>query len=145
MRNSGETPRKLDLTPKFLGEPYFTTREKGYFALCDSEKEQLEIGLGTIILSDIDYKNGTAQVHIKPAKKDDRGKGYGADSLDALIEYAFKEMRLHCLYATVLSYNDASKRLFEKCGFNKEGMLRDRIYKKGEYVSVISYSLLRRE
>lgn len=101
-------------------------------------------GIGTVILSDIDQKNGIAQVHVKLAATG-RHKGYGTDALKALVDYAFKQMRLHCVYAHVLSYNEPSQKLFCKCGFQKEGILRARAYKDGNYVDAISYSILNDE
>ena len=100
-----------------------------------------EHGVGTVILSDIDQKNGVAQVHVKLAPSC-RGKGYGTDALRALVNYAFTQMRLHCVYAHVLSYNEPSQKLFVKCGFQKEGVLRARAFKDGCYVDVISYSIV---
>ena len=107
------------------------------------EKEELAEGLGTVILSDLDYKNGVAQVHIKMVKGEGRGRGYGTDALKAISKYAFEELRLNCIYANVLSYNFVSQKLFEKCGFKKDGILRSRVYKKGKYVNMISYSILK--
>ncbi len=97
--------------------------------------------IGTIILSDLDYKNGVAQVHIK-ISKEQRGRGYGVDALKTIVVYAFSELRLHCLYAEILTYNLASVRIFEKCGFRKEGILRHRVYKKGQYYDTYIYSVL---
>lgn len=108
-------------------------------------KENVETGLGTVILSDIDYKNGVAQIHIKMDKKSGRGKGYGTDALNAMVGYAFTEMRLNCVYAEVLEYNQISQKLFEKCGFHRDGLLRSRVFKDGKYVNVISYSRLKEE
>lgn len=96
-------------------------------------------GVGTVILSDIDSKNGTAQVHIKLARGS-RGSGYGTDALNTVVKYAFQHMRLHCIYAHILAYNEPSQKLFGKCGFTKEGVLRARVYKDGSYVDLLSYS-----
>lgn len=101
--------------------------------------------LGTIILSDIDQKNGTAQVHIKLSKDGGRGKGYGTDAVKTLIRYAFRELRLNCIYAYILSYNVVSIRLFEKCGFKKDGILRERAFKNGRFIDLLAYSVLNRE
>lgn len=97
---------------------------------------------GTAILSDIDYKNGSAQLHIKLRADDFRQKGYGTDAVKALVGYAFKELRLHSVYAAVSDINMPSKKLFEKCGFEKEGVLRQRLYKRGEYIDIIMYSVI---
>lgn len=104
-----------------------------------------EEGLGTVILSDIDTKNGVAQVHIKMDNQRGRGKEYGSDALNAIVNYAFDEMRLNCIYAEVLEYNTISQKLFEKCGFHKDGVLRNRVFKGGMYINVISYSRLKKD
>ncbi|MDD4096326.1 MAG: GNAT family protein [Oscillospiraceae bacterium] len=98
--------------------------------------------VGTVILSDIDYKNGTAEIHIKIMDQG-QGKGFGSESISLLASYAFNELRLNCIYAYVNSYNEASQTLFEKQGFIKDGDLRGRIFKRGQFHNVYSYSLLK--
>lgn len=106
-----------------------------------ADKGTPDEGIGTIILSDIDNRNGVAQIHLK-LNKAGRGKGYGTDAVKAMVRYAFDQMRLHCVYAQVLEYNMASQKVFQKCGFHREGCLRARAYKDGAYVCAISYSIL---
>lgn len=98
--------------------------------------------IGTAILSDLDYKNGNAEIHIK-IHSTTRSKGYGTETIKLLINYAFNELRLNCIYAHINSYNEKSQNLFGKCGFLKEGILRDRIYKNGKFHNIYSYSLLK--
>lgn len=100
-------------------------------------------GIGTIILTDINLKNGVAQVHIKIDKNKGRGKGYGKDALNAIVNYAFDELRLNCIYAEVLECNIISQKLFETCGFKREGILCARVYKSGKYNNIISFSKLK--
>lgn len=109
-----------------------------------AEKENEDVGLGTVILSDIDYRNGTAQAHIK-MDKNARKQGYGTDALKTILEYAFNEMRLNCVYANVLAYNEPSQKLFEKLGFQRDGILRSRVFKAGKHVDMYAYSLLKGE
>lgn len=98
--------------------------------------------VGVAMLTDIDYKNGNAEVHIKLAVDNVRGKGYGTDALSAIVSYAFRELRLKCVYARVSLHNLASQGLFKKCGFEEEGILRYRLFKRGEYVNVMSFSVI---
>ena len=106
------------------------------------EKDADNQMLGTVILSDINYKQGTAQIHIKMGSGAVRRKGFGYDALKTMVTYAFNELRLHCVYAEVLEYNKPSQALFEKCGFQKDGILRARAFKGGCYVNVIAYSVM---
>lgn len=101
--------------------------------------------IGTIILSDIDMRNGTAELHIKLAEACERGKGYGTDAVTALLAYSFDELRLNCIYCRVKEDNIASQKMFEKCGFTKDGCLRSRGYRNGRYYDFYEYSVLKSE
>lgn len=103
------------------------------------------LAIGTVILSDIDLRNGIAEIHIKLANKDIRGKGYGTDAITTLVKYAFDELRLNCIYCRIKEDNIASRRMFEKCGFTEEGCLRSRVYRNGCYHNFYEYSILRSE
>lgn len=96
--------------------------------------------IGVIMLTEIDYKNGNAEIHVKISVNNSRGKGFGTEALNTLTQYAFDELRLKCIYARVSSVNQASQNLFKKCGFVLEGVMKKRIYKKGKYIDLISYS-----
>lgn len=98
--------------------------------------------VGTIILSDIDQKNATGHIHIKMSKDGGRGKGYGTDAISTMVQYAFEELRLNCIYANILTYNEASIKLFERCGFKRDGVLRQRVFKKGKFYDLFYYSKL---
>lgn len=100
--------------------------------------------IGTVILSDIDYKNGTAEIHLK-LLSGTQGKGYGKESVNMILEYAFSELRLQCIFANVNEENIKSKKLFTKLNFEKEGIMRNRIFKNGKYQNVISFSILKDE
>lgn len=110
-----------------------------------ADKEAPEEGVGTVILSDIDHVNGTAQIHIKLDAKRGQRKGYGLDAVKTMTSYAFDEMRLNCIYAVIACYNEPSIGLFQKAGFMREGELRSRIFKKGNYHNCYMYSAVRQE
>ena len=50
--------------------------------------------LGVAILSEIDWKNRAASIGIKLANKQVRGRGFGTDTLMAIMRYAFDELGL---------------------------------------------------
>lgn len=73
------------------------------------------------------------------------GKGLGFEAVTALIEFAFTTLELHRLEADVDPRNDRSLRLLERCGFRREGLLRERYYVNGERQDTLMLGLLRRE
>lgn len=77
--------------------------------------------IGIIKLSNIVYgifKNGIIGYSID---KEQEGKGYMKEALMAVVEYAFKEMRLHRIEASALVENERSKGVLKTCGFKELG------------------------
>ena len=101
--------------------------------------------VGTIILSEIDKKNGTASIGIKILGDENRSKGTGTDSIMALLRYCFDELRLNRICTTFLDYNKPSQATFKKCGFQIEGCMRQHIYKNGSYHDMLFAGILRNE
>lgn len=73
------------------------------------------------------------------------GKGYGIESLQALIEFSFKQHDFRKLVATVTAGNEASKRTLIKAGFLQEGTLRRNYYLDGKWQDDWIFGLLREE
>lgn len=76
---------------------------------------------------------------------DHHGNGYGSEAVELLIEHAFDELNLHKLEARAHESNEASQSIWEKFGFEQEGVRREQIFKDGEYRDAYWYGLLRRE
>ena len=70
-------------------------------------------------------------------------RGYATQALKAVSDEVFRALPLNRLEAQHDLRNPASGRVMQKCGFRREGILRSRIYNKGEYVDVALYALLR--
>lgn len=100
--------------------------------------------VGTVIISDIDRANLTANVNIK-LQKSARGKGVGKRSVRLALKYCFEVLGVFCATAHVLAYNEASLALFAACGFVNEGVMRSRAIKNGERCDLVSFSILRDE
>lgn len=74
------------------------------------------------------------------------GKGYGTESLKAVIKYLFEEVGAEVIYAEHLSQNPVSGIVMKKAGMKYEGSQRGRyIDKDGIRNDMISYSILREE
>lgn len=102
--------------------------------------------VGVVMLSDIDWKNRTAEFHSKIASsKNIRGKGIGTKATTAIIKYAFEQLGLQCIYSNILEDNKASQRVKEKCGFKMDGVLRNRVYKNNKINNVTVWSVIKGE
>lgn len=101
--------------------------------------------VGLAIISNIDFKNSTASVGIKLSENCPKQKGIGSTCVKLMTDFCFNELGLYCLTAYILSYNIASQKTYEKCGFVKDGVLRKRIFKGGKHHDLYAYSFLRDE
>lgn len=104
-------------------------------AICDY-KHRL---LGFIDLFDFNPKNKRAGVGIVVLDKEDRNKGVGRESLTLLINYAFKVLDLHQLFANINEANQPSIHLFASLGFEKIGLKKDWVYRGGTFYNELMF------
>lgn len=68
-----------------------------------------------------------------------RGRGIATDAVRALVPVAFRRYDIVRLQAGVFSNNPASMRVLEKCGFAREAVHRDAIWKNGRLLDEVVY------
>ena len=73
------------------------------------------------------------------------GQGYGTEAAKALINFGFRELKLHKIFARAFAHNPASWKIMEKVGMSYEGSFREHVFRFGEFVDVKFYGLLKRE
>ncbi|MBI4615316.1 MAG: GNAT family N-acetyltransferase [Planctomycetes bacterium] len=86
-----------------------------------------------------------ARVGLEIGEKDLWGRGLGREVLGMLLEEAFGSLDLHRVEALIYSFNLRSVRLFERAGFRREGVLRERLARDGGFHDEYIYGLLARE
>jgi len=99
--------------------------------------------IGGCGINNIDWKNSVAVVGIFIGDKNYWSKGYGTDAMKILVSFIFNEMNINKIKLHVYSFNPRAIRSYEKCGFIKEGVLRQEVFRKGEYYNDIIMGLLR--
>ncbi|AYW46197.1 GNAT family N-acetyltransferase [Tetragenococcus koreensis] len=98
--------------------------------------------IGFVSLNDVLLKNRRAELGIGILSAKNRGKGYGKEALDLLLEFAFNHLGLHKVNLSVHAYNKGAITLYEKLGFVKEGTNRKAIFKDGFWMDQYNYGLL---
>ncbi len=78
-------------------------------------------------------------------KPEERGKGYGTEAAQIIVDYLFLSKDIPCIQATTHIKNIVSQRVLEKVGFKKEGIIRKRFYIRGEWDDQVLFSILREE
>lgn len=112
------------------------------FAIRTVEHNEL---IGTCQLYNINSINRSAELQIRIGNAGNRGKGYGKQAVDLLLSFGFSDLNLSRIYLHVFEDNKAAIRLYEKCNFKKEGLLREADYIDGEFKNVLIMSVLKKE
>ena len=75
-----------------------------------------------------------------------RGKGYGLDTVMAVMRYAFDELGLERLDGDIIDYNEASHRLYVgKCGWREEGRQRRWHFREGRHWDKVIVGVTRQD
>ena len=72
-------------------------------------------------------------------------RGYGRESLEALMKYAFETLRFNRFWLDVYPDNTVGIKLYERLGFHRDGVLRQNYKSERGYLDQIIYSMLKEE
>lgn len=89
--------------------------------------------IGNMGVHHIDTMHKRCFVGILIGDKNYWNKGFGTDAMKTLLQYCFKNLKMHRVALTVLPQNKGGLRCYEKCGFRKEGVLKDESFYKGKF------------
>lgn len=74
-----------------------------------------------------------------------KNRGYGRESIEALMKYAFETLKFNRFWLDVYPDNAVGIALYESLGLHREGVLRQNYKSERGYLDQIIYSMLREE
>jgi diamine N-acetyltransferase len=100
--------------------------------------------IGLVELVEIDHLHRRAEflIMISPERQ---GQGHAKAATRLAINYAFRVLNLYKLYLLVDVDNARAIRIYEECGFQREGVLVDEFFSDGRYRSVIRMCLFQHQ
>lgn len=99
--------------------------------------------IGAIDLFDFDPFHKRAGIGILIADQESRRHGYATMSLECLIEYCFKTLKLNQIYCNILTTNCDSISLFKKLGFKEIGTKKEWINTPEGFADELMLQLLK--
>lgn len=97
------------------------------------------------VIVDLDFESEWFEVKRIAFRPDQKGKGYGRETLAALIRYAFEEMKLNKVWLEAYADNQIGRGLYESMGFHIDGILRQHHREKRGIMDQVQYSILKGE
>ena len=136
--------------------PFSLAQEKRWFEQLLERVEQQEVvmltieteecaHIGNISLFDINWKDRHAELGITIGDKDYWNQGYGSDAIQAMLRIAFADMNLHRVFLRVHADNFRAINCYAGVGFQREGTLRESVFRDGVYHDTHVMSILRSE
>lgn len=97
--------------------------------------ERLDTGelVGYAGLRDVTPESRNGELDLVIGERSAWGQGFGTDTADTVCRFGFERMGLHRVQLWVVSTHAAAIRAYEKAGFVREGVARDRFYKRGAW------------
>lgn len=72
-----------------------------------------------------------------------QGKGYATEAANAVLDLAFGQLGFHRVHARLDAVNVGSRKICERIGMQREALLRENWYLKGEWSTEAIYAILR--
>jgi RimJ/RimL family protein N-acetyltransferase len=101
--------------------------------------------IGKAALQRIEWTNGNCVIQLGIGSAQDRRKGYGAQTLQMLLRFAFAELNLFRVTANVPEYNEGAAALLQKSGFTQEVCRRRALERDNRRWDLYVFGLLRDE
>ena len=100
--------------------------------------------VGAVDIMDFDPQHMRFSLGILIYDNSDRGKGYAREAIEAIKEYGLNTLNLKQIWVEIDDFNTASIALFESCGFERCGVMKDWICYAGEFHDVLRYQIILR-
>lgn len=76
---------------------------------------------------------------------DSANRGLGSEAVRLMLRFAFEQLNLNRVYLKVRADNPRAIRCYEKCGFQREGLMRAHAYADGAYQDILCMGILKAE
>ncbi|WP_159459783.1 GNAT family N-acetyltransferase [Scatolibacter rhodanostii] len=106
---------------------HFNFREKKSITLGIFSNDSLNQLIGFMELTDINVTIHSISLAFM-LNQEYSGKGYATAAVNCITDYLFQYIEVNRIQAYIMPNNLSSQRLLERCGFVKEGTIRDGFY-----------------
>jgi RimJ/RimL family protein N-acetyltransferase len=138
----------------FSGKPITREEEIAYLErLTGSEADRVFVierdsdgaYLGNVGIHQIHWPSRVGRLACIIARREDMGKGYGTKAIGAVLDWAFRGVRLHKVWLMCFRENVRAQGIYRRVGFVDEGVLREEYYHQDAWHDMVRMGMLDRE
>ena len=135
-------------------EPWSEERATAWYERVATETEMMGFDIfetsswrviGACLLREINQRHRTAEFGITLGDVADRGKGYGTEAVQLLLDLAFTGLGLNNVQLQVYAFNTGAIRSYQKAGFREIGRRRQAYAMNGKAWDIVYMDCLASE
>ena len=130
---SGYTVEKLN--------KYLESIEKNNIRAWAIHLKQTGTHIGNVKIHPISFRNRNAEYAILIGERTSWGKGYAYEASEKVFDFCFTDLNLRKITLGVVSANQSAVKLYERMGFEKEGLLKSHCFHDGQWQDVFRMAL----
>jgi RimJ/RimL family protein N-acetyltransferase len=100
--------------------------------------------MGEVVLNEWDPGNHSCNFRTLLGSSG-RDRGLGTEAVRMIVGYGFEQLGLHRISLQVYAFNPRARHVYEKVGFIEEGVLRDELRYRDQWVDATVMSILAHE
>lgn len=114
-------------------------RDRADFAILTADTGTF---VGEVVLNEFEADDAACSFRILLLGPAIYGRGYGTAATRMVLRYGFDTVGLHRISLEVFDFNPRAERVYEKCGFRREGRKRDALLDGGRWHDAIIMAIL---
>ena len=132
----------LEFEEKWIEEMQKSNTWKAFMIEAIVGCAKIKVPIGNCSIHNIDWDNQRGGLGVTIGEKEFWNKGYGTEAAKLLLDYAFRELKLHRIESLALEDNIRSIRMLQKVGYTQEGCRRQDALKGGCFRNVLIFGIL---
>lgn len=116
---------------------------KRQFTICETVDDTPVGRIYVTSINNYTHSLDITRIYIGDLTK--RGKGYGRQAMELILDWAFNHMKAHRVTLNHFPGNKKAANLYLSLGFKYEGIARDAAFKDGKYYNLEGLSILEAE
>lgn len=138
-------PKSLDETNEIIQVPildqYNSTRKNFAWKIVLKSSTEF-IGVAELIREVNQFRKGVISFNLVP---ENWNNGYATNAVKAVVNFGFEALLLHRIEAVCAIENMGAIRVLEKSGFSKEGILKQNLPIRNQWMDSFLYALISKE
>ncbi len=142
--NVDRGPASRDEEEDWIRDTWKLRQEKRAFLFAVEATAEKKL-IGGSGLFNFNWASRSAEVGISIYNPEYWGRGYGVESLNLILGFAFRDLNLNRVGLEVFDFNERAKKCYLKVGFREVGRKREARFIEGQYHDGIMMDILRDE